>query len=170
MRGRRRTKPVIVAVSGWCLTIGIELMLASDIRVAAEGARFGQIEVNRGIFPFGGATFRWPRQCGHGDAMRYLLTGEEFGPEEAYRMGLVQEVCPEGELVERASALAERVASRAPLGVQATLESARIAVEEGSGAAIEALDGQLEVVFSSEDAAEGMQSFLERREAEFEGK
>lgn len=88
----KRTKPLVMAVRGWCLTLGIELLLAADIRLAAEGTRFGQIEINRGIFPFGGATIRLPEVAGWGNAMRWLLTGDRFDAAEALRIGLVQEV------------------------------------------------------------------------------
>ncbi|MGM0555238.1 MAG: crotonase/enoyl-CoA hydratase family protein [Myxococcota bacterium] len=169
LRGRTRSKPVILAARGWCLTIGIELMLASDIRLAGADTQFGQIEVSRGIFPFGGATLRWPRLSGWGDAMRYMLTGEKFGAVEAKRMRLVQEVHPPEEVVERAFQLAEIVAKQAPLGVQAVLESSRLVEEEGFDAALDAMPGQLAEVMSSEDAAEGVRSFIERREAEFKG-
>lgn len=170
LRGRKRSKPVIVAARGWCLTIGIELMLASDIRIAASDTSFGQIEVSRGIFPFGGATLRWPRLSGWGEAMRYMLTGEKFGAVEAREMGLVQEVCEPDGLVDRAFEMAELIARQAPLGVQAILESSRLVEEEGFEAALEAMPGQLAEVMSSDDASEGVQSFLERRPAEFEGK
>src|SRR5215470_13811258 len=83
LRGPRLTKPLISAVQGICLTIGIELMLAADIRIAASNAQFAQIEIKRGLFPFGGATIRLPREIGWGNAMRYLLTGDEFNAAEA---------------------------------------------------------------------------------------
>ena len=86
------TKPVVAAAHGWCMTLGIELLLAADIRVAAADTRFAQMEVRRGIYPFGGATIRLPRQTGWGNAMRWLLTGGEFDAAEARRIGLVQEV------------------------------------------------------------------------------
>ena len=79
-------------MQGWCLTLGIELLLAADIRIAAAGTRFAQLEVQRGIYPFGGATIRLPRHTGWGNAMRWLLTGDEFDADEALRIGLVQEV------------------------------------------------------------------------------
>jgi len=96
------TKPLVIAVQGWCLTIGIELLLAADIRVAAQDTRFAQIEIKRGIFPIGGATVRLVQEIGWGDAMRILLTGDEFSAAEAYRLGLVQEVVPPGAQLERA--------------------------------------------------------------------
>ncbi len=170
MRDPRRTKPVVMAARGWCLTIGLELMLAADIRLAAPGTKFAQIEVKRGIFPFGGGTLRLPQVAGWGDAMRYLLTGDEFEADEARRMGVVQEVVDDEVLVDRAIELGQRVASQAPLGVQATLETARTAVEEGQEAAAESLLDKARAIMRTEDAAEGMQSFIERRDADFKGK
>ena len=169
--GRERTKPIIQAVQGYCLTIGMELALAADILVAAEETTFGQIEVTRGIMPFGGATLRMPQRTGWGNAMRYLLTGERFDASEAHRIGFVQELAPDAESCrQRAIELAERVASQAPLAVQASLKNARTAVEQGHEAAAEGLLDQARHLMQTEDAMEGLQSFLERREAEFEGK
>ncbi|HZI10767.1 MAG TPA: crotonase/enoyl-CoA hydratase family protein [Myxococcus sp.] len=170
VHGRTRTKPLIVAVQGIAFTLSIELVLAADITVASDDVRFGQIEIKRGIFPFGGATLRFPQVAGWGNAMRYLLTGDEFGAQEAYRMGLVQEVVEKGRQLERALVLAESVAKQAPLGVQATLASARQTLHEGPEAAARALLPKLLELMSSEDAAEGVQSFIERREGRFTGR
>ncbi|MHC4837880.1 MAG: crotonase/enoyl-CoA hydratase family protein, partial [Planctomycetota bacterium] len=101
----RRTTPLVTAVQGWCLTIGVELLLASDIRVAAAGTRFRQMEPNRGIMAFGGATLRFPQIAGWGNAMRWLLTGAEFDTAEALRIGVVQEVAAAGEQVDAAVAI-----------------------------------------------------------------
>ncbi len=166
----RRTKPVVCAVQGWCITIGIELLLACDIRVCAEDTRFRQMEVNRGIMPFGGATLRMPQVAGWGNAMRWLLTGDELGAAEAYRIGLVQEVAPTGAQVEQADQLADRVAACAPLAVRATRTSSRIALEEGDEAAKAQLLSQARGLMTTADAAEGVRSFLERRTARFQGK
>jgi len=168
--GRRRTKPVVCAVQGWCLTIGMELLMASDIRVAAEGTRFSQLEVKRGIMAFGGATLRLPQIAGWGNAMRYLLTGDEFDAAEALRIGLVQEVAAPGAQLDRAVALAEAVTRAAPLAVRASRASAQIAVERGPEAAIAALAEPARELMQTDDAAEGMRSFVERRQAEFTGK
>jgi enoyl-CoA hydratase/carnithine racemase len=166
----RRKKPLVMAVQGWCLTVGIELLLAADIRLAAEGTRFGQIEVNRGIFPFGGATIRLPEIAGWGNAMRWLLTGDKFGTDEALRLGLVQEVVPADELHDKALDIARTVAKRAPLGVWATLRSSRTAQLEGTDAAVAELLVIARELMDSEDAAEGIRSFLERREGDFKGR
>jgi enoyl-CoA hydratase len=168
--GRSLSKPVVIAVQGTCLTLGIELMLASDIAVAAESTTFGQIEVARGILPFGGATIRFPRAAGWGNAMRWILTGDTFDAAEAHRMGLVQEVVPDGTQFDRALQLAERIAAQAPLAVQATLASARTAVREGSSAAEAALQPTLARLAGTEDARIGMESFLTRQPAEFVGR
>jgi len=165
---RRRTKPVVVAVRGWCLTIGIELALACDVVIAAPDTKFGQIEINRGIFPFGGATIRLPLRAGWGDAMRWLLTGDLFDAAEAHRIGLVQEVAADP--VATADRIAATIASRAPLGVRATLASATTTLTDGPEAAARALLDQARVLMASEDAAEGLRSFLERREGVFRGK
>ena len=166
----RRKKPLVMAVQGWCLTIGIELLLSADIRLAAEGTRFGQIEVNRGIFPFGGATIRLPEIAGWGNAMRWLLTGDKFGTDEALRLGLVQEIVPADELRNKAIEIARTVAKRAPLGVWATLRSSRTAQLEGTDAAVAELLVIARELMDSEDAAEGIRSFLERREGDFKGR
>lgn len=118
-------KPAVMAVNGIAFTLSIELALAADIVIAADDVRFRQLEIGRGIIPFGGATFRAPAQLGWGNAMRFLLTAEEYGAAEALRIGLVQEVVPAGAHVQRAADLAHLIAQQAPLGVQATLASAR---------------------------------------------
>jgi len=163
-------KPVVMAVSGIAFTLSIELALASDVVVAADDVRFRQLEIGRGILPFGGATIRATAQLGWGNAMRFLLTAEEFGAAEALRIGLVQEVTPKGKHVERARTIATLIAKQAPKGVQGTLENARIARDRGQAAAAEHLRALLPEIMASEDAREGMMSFLERREARFSGK
>ena len=164
---KNRTKPVIMAVKGYCLTIGIEMILANDVCIAQDNTKFGQIEVKRGIFPFGGATIRFTQRCGWGNAMKYLLTGDEFDAQEALRIGLVQEVTKDAK--EDAQLLAEHIARQAPLAVQATLESAKIAIISGEAAATKALMPTLGKLMKTEDAKEGLASFIERRAAEFRG-
>jgi enoyl-CoA hydratase/carnithine racemase len=168
VHGRRRTKPTVIAVHGRCLTLGIELCLGQDIVVASKDTRFAQIEIKRGIFPFGGATFRLVQTAGWGNAMRWLLTGDEFGADEAHRIGLVQEVVAAGEQLARAVAIAETIAAQAPLGVRATIASARQTLVEEAAAA--ALLPEVQRLMGSADAREGLMSFLERRAAKFEGK
>lgn len=168
--GVHLSKPVVTAVQGTCLTLGIELMLAGDIAVAAESTRFAQLEVGRGILPFGGATMRFPRVAGWGNAMRWILTGDFFDAAEALRIGLVQEVVADGTQYRRALELTQRIAAQAPLAVQATLASARLAVRQGDAAAEAGLQPALVRLASSEDARIGMTAFLSRQPAEFVGR
>jgi len=168
--GRQLTKPVVIAVQGICLTLGIELILASDVAIAASGTQFGQVEVTRGIMPFGGATIRFPRAVGWGNAMRWMLTGELFDTAEAHRIGLVHEVVPDGEQIERALQVAHRIANQAPLAVQATLRNARHAIREGDAAAEAKIHNALATLVRSKDARIGMEAFLARTEARFEGR
>ena len=119
------SKPVVMATRGTCFTLGVELALASDVVIAATDSRFAQLEVSRGIMPFGGGTIRFPKVAGHANAMRYLLTGDSFDAQQALAMHLVTQVCEPGQEFETALEIAKRVASQAPLAVQETLASAR---------------------------------------------
>lgn len=168
--GEQLTKPVVIAVQGICLTLGIELILASDIAVAADSATFAQIEVARGILPFGGATIRFPRAVGWGNAMRWILTGDTFDATEAHRIGLVQEVVAHGEQYNRGLELAHRVAAQAPLAVQAALKNAKRAVREGDAAAEATLQPDLARLAATEDARIGMEAFVTRQPAVFVGR
>jgi enoyl-CoA hydratase/carnithine racemase len=138
--------------------------------VAADSASFAQLEVARGILPFGGATIRFPRAVGWGNAMRWILTGDTFDAAEALRIGLVQEVVPHGQHYARGLELAQRVADQAPLAVQAALANARIAVRDGDAAAEAALQPELVRLAGSEDAAIGMEAFITRSVPEFVGR
>jgi enoyl-CoA hydratase len=164
--------PVVAVAQGWVMTLGIELLLAADIRVAARDARFAQLEIRRGIYPFGGATARFPREVGWGNAMRWILTGDEFDAAEAHRMGLVQELADDGPAaLARGVEIARTIAERsAPLGVQVSLESAHRARDEGDAAAFARLAPDIARLFASEDGREGFQSFVERRDARFSGR
>lgn len=165
---KKRTKPVVIAVQGTCLTIGIEMILANDICIAGEDSKFGQIEVKRGILAFGGATLRFHQRCGWGNAMKYLLSGDSFDAQEALRIGLVQQVSSDP--ISEALQMAERIAQQAPLAVQATLASAKTAILDGQAKAEQNLMPVLHHLMQTEDAKEGLMSFLERREAKFTGK
>ncbi|HEU4406324.1 MAG TPA: crotonase/enoyl-CoA hydratase family protein [Polyangiaceae bacterium] len=167
---RRRSKPLVAALQGYCFTVGVELALAADVRLAADDARFSQLEIKRGIFPFGGATMRLPAVAGWGNAMRWLLTGDVFDAAEALRIGLVQEVVPAADLLPRARELAARIAAQAPLGVRATLASAANAEAAGFEAEAARLPERARALMATEDAAEGMRSFVERREGVFRGR
>lgn len=168
----RWSKPVVAAAQGWVMTLGIELLLAADIRVAAPDARFAQLEIRRGIYPFGGATFRFPEQAGWGNAMRWVLTGDEFDAAEALRMGLVQEVATDtSAAIRRATELATVIAEKSgPLGVRTVLSSAHLAREHGEDTAIEQLRPDIARLLATADGAEGIQSFVERRDAVFTGR
>jgi enoyl-CoA hydratase/carnithine racemase len=168
--GGTRKKPVVSAIRGRCYTIGIELMLNTDIRVAAGDTKFAQMEVQRGLYPVGGATLRFVAETGYGNAMRHLLTGDEFDAAEALRIGLVQEVVAPGHDIERAVAIASRIAEMAPAAVAATRESARIGLEESFRTGVERLIPDLVEVYKTEDAWEGVASFKERRFAKFSGR
>ena len=169
LHDNRRSKPLVVAVQGITFTLGIELMLAADIVVAAHDCRFAQLEVKRGIMATGGATLRMMERAGWGNAMRYLLTGDEFDAAAALRMGFVQEVVPAGSQFERALEIAERIAAQAPLAVRATIASSRLAAEQGPQAAIAEFRAVQARLANSADAKEGVASFLEKRAARFSG-
>jgi len=169
LRPPLRSKPLVCAVQGICFTLGIELMLAADIVVAATDCRFAQIEVKRGLMPVGGATIRMVERAGWGNAQRYLLTGDEFGAAEALRLGLVQEVVPRGSQKERALAIAQKIAEQAPLAVRASLASSRLALAHGPHAAVREFNAEQAKLMLSEDFAEGVRSFSERRKAQFVG-
>jgi enoyl-CoA hydratase/carnithine racemase len=165
-----RTKPVVCAVQGICFTLGIELMLAADIVVAADDCRFAQIEVKRGVMPAGGATIRMVERAGWGNAQRYLLTGDEFSAGEALRLGLVQEVVPAGQQKQRALEIAHTIAEQAPLAVRASLASSRLAGDHGAPAAIREFNAEQARLMATQDAAEGVRSFIERRQGRFTGR
>lgn len=165
-----RTKPLVAAMKGICFTLAIELMLAADVVIAADNCRFSQIEVKRGIMAGCGATFRFVERAGWGNAMKLLLTGREFNAEEAYRLNFIQEVVPAGEEFDRALQLAEEIAAQAPLAVQATMENARTAVQFGWPAAYARIAATQARLYNTEDAKEGVQSFIEKRPARFQGR
>lgn len=167
---RRLKKPLVMAVQGMCYTYGFELLLTSDVRVAASDLRLAQLEVKRGIYPVGGATVRMFEEIGWANAMRYILTGDEMSAAEAYRLGLVQEVTEPGKQLDKAIEIATRIAKAAPLAVQTALRSARIARVDGARKALALLMPDMIPLMKSEDAAEGVQSFIERREAVFKGR
>lgn len=168
--GRRLTKPLITAVKGITFTAGIELMLAGDIVIAASDCRFAQLEPKRGLMASGGATYRFVERGGWGNAMKWLLTGDEFDADEALRIGIIQEIVTPGEELRRALELAQIIAERAPLAVQATLLNARTYALHGEEtASAEFMDIQARMA-ASEDFQEGVQSFIEKRPAQFKGR
>jgi len=167
---RRRTKPMVAAVKGITYTLGIELMLAADIVIAADDCRFSQLEVKRGIMATGGATLRMSERAGLGNALLHLLTGDEFGSAEAQRLNFVQKVVPAGEELDEALRIAEAIAEQAPLAVAATRLNALKCVEDGPLAAMEEFIPTQQRLAASEDFQEGLRSFVEKRAARFLGK
>ena len=167
---RRRTKPMVVAVKGITYTLGIELMLAADIVVAADNGRFSQLEVKRGIMATGGATLRMAERAGLGNALLHLLTGDEFHSAEALRLHFVQRVVPAGEELIEALRIATQIADQAPLAVVATRLNAQKAVEQGPLAAMAEFDAVQKGLANSEDAQEGVASFREKRPPVFKGR
>ena len=167
---RRRAKPMVVAVKGICFTVGIELMLGADIVVAADDCRFSQMEVQRGIMATGGATLRMAERAGTGNALLHLLTADEFGSAEALRLNFVQKVVPAGHELDEAIAIAQRIAAQAPLAVVATRLNVLKAIEQGQAAAVADFVPVQQRLANSEDAAEGVRAFVERRPAQFSGR
>lgn len=170
VNGPRHCKPIVMAVQGYCFTWGVEMLLNTEIRVAARDTQFQMLEVQRGLFPCGGATFRLPREIGWGNAQRVLLTGDRWSADDALRWGMVQELTEPGAQVDRALEIARSVADAAPLAVQALLEASRFAQGEDTDALARQIFTSLKPIMRSADAAEGVQSFIERRKAVFEGR
>ena len=163
-RTQHLSKPLIAVVHGDTWNMGHELHLVADIRVASADVRFGQDENTHGRFPGGGATIRFPRQAGWGNAMRYMLTGDHWGAEEAYRMGIIQQIAPNpASALEAGIGLAQKIAACGPLGIKATLESAHLSIDESEAVAFAKLNEQFGGLFHTED-------FIEGRNAEAEGR
>jgi enoyl-CoA hydratase/carnithine racemase len=160
VEGERLSKPLIAAVHGKCLTLGIELVLAADIAVCAASATFAQLEPRVGLFPFGGVTVRLPQRAGWGNAMRWLLTGDEYDAREAHRIGLVQEVVADGDHLTRAVELADKIAQQAPLAIQAVLDNSRRALRDGEAAAELEMPLLARRTFNSRDGQAGIGSFM----------
>jgi len=167
---RRCKKPVVMAVQGVCYTIGIEMMLGVDIVVAADNSRFCQLEPKRGLAVFGGAHVRYVQRAGWGNAMYHLLRADEFGAQRAYELGMVQEVVPAGEQIERALALADEICENAPLAVREIKRAAAVFLERGERAAFDEIPEMRAKTANSEDFAEGIASFREKRTAQFTGR
>ena len=168
--GRACRKPIVTACHGITYTLGIELALAGDIVIAADNCRFSQLEPKRAIHATGGATIRFVDRGGWGNAMYHLLTADDFDATEAHRIGIVQEIVPAGTQLDRAIEIAEQIAELAPLAVQETKAASRRYVVEGFDAAVAALGPTQQRLLASDDAKEGVQSFIERRSAVFKGR
>jgi enoyl-CoA hydratase/carnithine racemase len=163
-------KPVIAAVNGFALGGGCETAMACTIRIAAEHAKFGQPEVKLGLLPGGGGTQRLPRLVGKGRALQLILTGETISAQEAYRIGLVNEVVPAANLIARAEAVLKQIAANAPIAVKYSLDAANKGLDtsQSEGFALEA--SYFGICASTEDKQEGTSAFLEKRAPQFHGR
>ena len=163
-------KPVIAAVNGFALGGGCETAMACTIRLAVESARFGQPEVALGLVPGGGGTQRLPRLVGKGRALQLILSGEMIGAQEAYRIGLVNEIVPAAELIARAEAMLNKIGSNGPIAVRFALEAVHRGMEtsQSEGLLLEA--GYFGLCAATEDKKEGTTAFLEKRAPQFRGR
>jgi enoyl-CoA hydratase/carnithine racemase len=165
------SKPLVVVAHGDTWNMGHELLLAADIRVAAADTRFGQDEASHGRFPGGGATIRFVREAGWSNAMRYMLTGEHWGAEEAFRMGVVQEIAPTREKALKAGiAIATKIAVCGPLGIKTTLASAHLAIDASQAEAMSKLNAQYGTLYGTQDFKEGRAAEAEGRRPIYQGK
>ncbi len=162
-------QPVIAAVNGFALGGGCELALACDIRLASENARFGQPEVNLGVLPGFAGTQRLPRLIGRGRANELLFTGDIIDAQEAARIGLVNRVVPQAQLLASCREMAERIASRGPVAVRLCKEAVNNGVEIDLARACLYEVDQFALCFTSDEQKEGMRAFLEKRPAKFQG-
>ncbi len=163
-------KPIIAAVSGWCLGGGNELAMACDMIIASETAKFGQPEINIGVIPGAGGTQRLTRAVGKALAMEMVLNDRHLNAEEACKFGLVNRVVPEEIYLEEALKLANEIAKRAPLAVRMGKEMVNQAFESFLADGIADERRSFYFLFSTEDQKEGMRAFMEKREAEWKRK
>jgi enoyl-CoA hydratase len=163
-------KPVIAAVNGFALGGGCETAMACTIRIAVEAAKFGQPEVALGLLPGGGGTQRLPRLVGKGRALHLILSGEMITAQEAYRIGLVNEIVPAAELITRAEAILAKIATNAPIAIKFALEAANKGMEtsQAEGLLLEA--SYFGLCAATEDKKEGTTAFLEKRAPQFRGR
>lgn len=168
-RIRQIKKPVIAAVSGWCLGGGNELAMSCDMIVASESARFGQPEINLGVIPGGGGTQRLTKAVGKALAMEMVLNNRHLTAEEALRYGLVNRVVPVERYLDEALSLAEEIAARAPLAIQLAKEAVNHAFESFLAEGLADERRAFYFLFSSMDQKEGMQAFIEKRKPDWKG-
>jgi enoyl-CoA hydratase/carnithine racemase len=163
-------KPVVAAINGFALGGGCETAMACTIRIAAEHAKFGQPEVKLGLLPGGGGTQRLPRLVGKGRALQLILTGETISAQEAYRIGLVNEVVPAADLIARAETILKQISANAPIAVKFSLEAANKGLEtsQAEGFALEA--SYFGICAATDDKKEGTTAFLEKRRPQFHGR
>ena len=163
-------KPIIAAVSGWCLGGGNELAMICDIVVASENAKFGQPEINLGVIPGAGGTQRLTRAVGKSIAMEMVLNNRTLSADEAYRFGLVSRIVPVESYLEEAIQLAAEIAARAPVAIQLGKEAVNHAFDSFLADGIADERRAFYFLFSTEDQKEGMQAFIEKRKPEWKGK
>jgi enoyl-CoA hydratase/carnithine racemase len=163
-------KPVIAAVNGFALGGGCELSMASTIRIAAETARFGQPEVKIGIMPGYGGTQRLPRLVGKGRALQLILSGEIISAQEAYRIGLVNEVVPAANLLSRAEAILDQFTSNAPVGVKYSIEAVNKGLDTSLAEGLLLEASLFAICAGTEDKREGTSAFLAKRAPKFQGR
>jgi len=163
-------KPVLACINGFALGGGCEMAMAATLRLASENARFGQPEVKLGMIPGYGGSQRLPRLVGKGIALQLLLSGEMITAQEAYRIGLVNEVVPASELIPRAEAIARQIIANAPLAVQYILEAVNRGMETPLAEGLYLEAALFSVVCASEDKQEGTKAFLEKRPPQFKGR
>ena len=169
--GPRRTKPLIVVAHGDTWNMGHEIYLGADIRIAAANTRFGQDENTHGRFPGGGATVRFVREAGWGNAMRYMLTGDHWTAEESLRMGVTQQIAPTpAAALQVAIAMAEKIAACGPLSTRATLASAHHVIDPIDSDALSKLGAQYAALYRTEDFLEGRRAEAEGRPAKYKGR
>ena len=163
-------KPVVAAINGFALGGGCETAMACSIRVATENAKFGQPEVKLGVLPGGGGTQRLPRLVGKGRALQLILSGEMISAQEAYRIGLVNEVVPAADLISRAEAILKQIFANAPIAVRYSLEAVNKGLEtsQAEGLALEA--SFFGLCAATADKQEGTQAFLQKRAPQFQGR
>jgi enoyl-CoA hydratase len=164
------SKPVIAAVSGWCLGGGNELAMSCDMIVASESARFGQPEINIGVIPGAGGTQRLTRAVGKAIAMEMVLNNRTLTAQEALEYGLVNRVVPVESYLEEALEFAAGFASRAPLAIKLGKEAVNLAFETPLSVGLAEERRAFYFLFASQDQKEGMQAFIEKRDAEWQGK
>jgi enoyl-CoA hydratase len=169
-RIRKISKPIIAAVSGYCLGGGNELAMNCDLIVASETATFGQPEVNVGIIPGAGGTQRLPRVVGKYKAMEMILTGKSISADEAYRIGLVNRVVPSESLMEEAKKIATEIASKPPISIRSAKEAILRAQDTTLEVGLEFERKAFYMLFATEDGREGMKAFLEKRKPIYKGK
>src|SRR5262249_11243735 len=167
--GPKRRKPLVTVVQGQCFNAGLELVLASDIAIAADNARFAFHEIRFGLYPFGGGLFRLIRAAGWNAAMLYALTGQEFDAARALQMNVVAQICPFPEAEAAGKTLAEAIAKSAPLAVQAAMAQAQRWADHGEAAALTHSVPDIVRLLNSRDAGEAMRAAAEGRAPNFSG-